>query len=385
MKSLTKILKWLIGVPLAIWLLLYITGYDYILKGVRVVYLTGHTTAYIDDYVHFDNRSIQHKNPKPTPKHPKFNTAEMTLRLQQINEDLQTVAFLIYKDNQLWFENYADGYGVESHTNSFSMAKSITTMLLGRAIEDGFVESLGQKVIDFLPELKGAYAQEVTMGDLASMASGLNWDENYYSPFSMTAQAYYDKNIRKLIMGLRIEEAPGKKFKYLSGSTQLLGMALEKALPENLSVYLSQHFWQPMGMENYALWQLDGIASGMEKTYCCIASNARDFAKVGLLYLNQGNYNGKQYLDSTFVQQSIQPRFKDSPEYGYGFWLSEHEGKSVFVMQGILGQYVMGIPEDNVLIVRLGHQREEKPSGAPFPNDFYVYLEDAYAMLKANQ
>ena len=381
MKKLVSVLKWVIGLVLIGWLGLYLTGYDYILKGVRVVYFTGHKTAFIDDYPYFDNRSIQNDTPKPTLKHKDYNKASMTPRLLELNEALGTTAYLIYKDNQLWYEHHAEGYGVNSHTNSFSMAKSITSMLLGRAIEDGFVRSLDQKVTDFLPGLQGEFAQEVTMGDLASMSSGLNWDENYYSPFSMTAQAYYDKNIRDLIMGLHIEEAPGKEFKYLSGSTQLLGMALEKALPENLSVYLSQEFWKPMGMENYALWQLDSQKSGLEKTYCCIASNARDFAKIGLLYLNQGNYNGKQYLDSTFVQQSIQPRFKESPEYGYGFWLSKIEGKDVFVMQGILGQYVMGIPEDNVLIVRLGHQREEKPSGAPFPSDFYVYLEEGYAMM----
>lgn len=385
MKKLSNFLKWFIGILLIGWLILYISGYDYILKGVRVVYFTGHKTAFIDDYPYFDNRSIQHKTPKPNQKHKDYNKAKMTPRLLQLNEELQTTAFLIYQDNQLWFENYAEGYGVDSHTNSFSMAKSITSMLLGRAIQQGYVKSLDQKVIDFLPTLKGPYAKDVTMGDLASMASGLNWDENYYSPFSMTAKAYYDKNIRDLIMGLSIEEKPGEKFNYLSGSTQLLGMALEKALPANLSVYLSQEFWQPMGMENYALWQLDGVASGMEKTYCCIASNARDFSKIGLLYLNGGNYNGNQYLDSAFVQQSIQPRFKESPEYGYGFWLSEYQGKSVFVMQGILGQYVIGIPEDNLLITRLGQKRNEKPSGAPFPSDFYEYLEEAYTMIKANK
>lgn len=381
MKTFAKILKWLIAILFFGWLILYILGYDYILKGARVVYFTGHKTAFIEDYTYFDNRSIQHKTPKPTPQHKDYNKAEMTPSLLQLNDELQTTAFLIYKDNQLWFENYAKNFGVGSHTNSFSMAKSITTMLLGRAIEQGYVESLDQKVIEFLPGIKGEFAKELSMGDLASMASGLNWDENYYSPFSMTAKAYYDKNIRELILDLEISEPPGKVFNYLSGSTQLLGMALEKALPTNLSVYLSQEFWQPMGMENYALWQLDGVASGMEKTYCCIASNARDFAKVGLLYLNQGSYNGKQYLDSAYVAKSIKPRFAESPQYGYGFWLSERNGKAIFVMQGILGQYVIGIPEDKLLIVRLGHQRNEKLNNAPFPKDFYGYLEEAYNML----
>jgi len=119
----------------------------------------------------------------------------------------------------------------------------------------------------------------------------------------------------------------------------------------------------------------------MEKTYCCIASNARDFAKIGLMVMNKGKWNGKQILNQEFIEKCIQPRFEQDTEYGYGFWLEKHQGKDVFAMQGILGQYVIGIPEDDVLIVRLGHQREVKQPGEGFTSDFYDYLEGAYQML----
>jgi CubicO group peptidase (beta-lactamase class C family) len=262
------------------------------------------------------------------------------------------------------------------------MAKSITTLLLGKAIEKGHVESLDQKVTDFFPNLKGEYAEQVTVGDLASMASGLNWDENYYSPFSITAQAYYKKNVRELILGLSVDEQPGEEFKYLSGNTQLLGMVIEKATGQHLSDYLSDHFWKPMGMEEPAYWQLDSEESGMEKSYCCLASNARDFARMGLLVMNKGYWNGEQLLNSSFIDKSIQPRFENDPEYGYGFWLEEIGDQELFVMQGVLGQYVIGDPENDVLIVRLGHHRASKTDKAVFPADFYKYLEGAYEMMR---
>ena len=381
MKTIAKILKWFIGIVVLIVLAFYITGYDYIFKGIRVVYFTGHTTAFIDDYTYFDNRSIENGNPKLVPQHKDYNSAEIPEELEKSNQKFGTVAFLIFKEGKLWYEKYEEGYGPDSQTNSFSMAKSISTLLLGKAIEDGFISSLDQKVVDFFPELKGEFADQLTVGDLSSMASGLNWNENYYSPFSMTAQSYYDENIRDLILSLAVDEKPAQSFQYLSGNTQLLGMVVEKAVGKNISLYLSENFWKPMGMEANAYWQLDSQESGMEKTYCCIASNARDFAKIGLMVMNKGKWNGKQILNQEFIEKCIQPRFEQDTEYGYGFWLEKHQGKDVFAMQGILGQYVIGIPEDDVLIVRLGHQREVKQPGEGFTSDFYDYLEGAYQML----
>ena len=382
MKVVLKLLKWLVGILLLVVIGLYATGYGYVLKGVRVVYLTGHDTAFIDDYPYFDNRTVANANPQPLPKHKNYNSVDMPEALKQTHEIYGSIAYLIFKDGKLWYEYYDEGYGPDSHTNSFSMAKSITTMLLGKAIEEGHVESLDQKVTDFFPNLKGEYASQVTVGDLASMASGLNWDENYYSPFSITAQAYYKSNVRELILDLSVDEQPGKAFKYLSGNTQLLGMVIEKATGQNLSNYLSDNFWKPMGMEEPAYWQLDSEESGMEKSYCCLASNARDFARMGLLVMNKGYWNGKQLLNSNFIEKSIQPRFENDPEYGYGFWLEKIEGQDLFVMQGVLGQYVIGDPKNDVLIVRLGHHRASKTDKAVFPADFYEYLEGAYSMLE---
>lgn len=383
MKKFLQIIVFVFSFLLFIVLFLYIFNYDYILKGLQVVYFKGYTTAYIDDYPEFDNRVIEAgNNHQPWPIHTSYNEAVATEELQNINNELGTVAFLIIKNDSIWYEDYAEGYDENSLTNSFSMAKSITTSLLGKAIEDGYIKDLEQPVSDFFPEFKNKIYSPLTVGDLASMSSGLDWDEDYYNPFSVTARAYFDEDIRKIARKMELEEEPGTKFEYLSGNTILLGMVIEIATGKTLSNYLSDSFWKPLGMKNDALWQLDSEESGMEKAYCCIASNARDFARFGKLYKDNGKWNDKQILDSVFVAKATTPRFEDSPEYGYGFWLYEREGKDIFYMRGVLGQYVIVVPEDELIIVRLGHnliKREEEEDHSP---DFFIYLEETYKMLR---
>lgn len=358
--------------------LMYIYNFEYILKGIKTTYLSGHTTAYIDDYVEFENRKIEAGNPQPWPLHEEYNITPPTPRLNDLNQELETIAFIIIKNDSLWYEQYAEGYGPDSKTNSFSMAKSVVSALLGKAIMQEYIQNLDQPVSDFFPQ----FDPRLKVGDLASMASGLNWEENYYSPFSMTARAYFDESTRDQILNLEVTQPPGQSFEYLSGNTQLLGMIIERATGMTVSNYLSQSFWKPLGMEHDALWQLDGKESGMEKTYCCIASNARDFARLGKLYKNHGTWNGKQILDSAFVARSTQPRFEDAPHYGYGLWLEKINGKEVFYMRGILGQYVIVIPRDDLIVVRLGHELRDKVEGQKHSDDLYEYLGEVQEMIE---
>ena len=155
---------------------------------------------------------------------------------------------------------------------------------------------------------------------LKNSTSGLNWDESYYSPFSVTTRAYFDDDLDPVMRNLGMKGKPGESYTYLSGNTQLLVMVLEKATGKKLANYLSDTFWKPLGSQEDALWQLDSEESGLVKAYCCIASNARDFARLGKLYKDYGKWNGTQILDSAFVAKSIKPRFEGEP-YGYGFWL----------------------------------------------------------------
>ena len=379
MKFLKKLLKWILIVIATLVLLLFIFDYSYILKGVRVVYFTGHNTAFIDDYPYFENDTIKKgTNASEWPIHKNYNTVEATNTLSKVNKDWGTIAYLISKNDSIWFESYYEDFNKNSKTNSFSMAKSITTSMLGKAIMDGYIKNLNQPISDFYPEYKGA---KTTVGDLASMASGLDWVEDYTGPFSITARANYNGDLAETILNQKIVETPAKEFKYLSGNTQLLGMIIQKATGKSLSNYLSESFWQPMGATNDALWQLDDGKNKLAKAFCCISSNARDFARFGKLYKDHGKWNGKQLLDSSFVAKCITPRFKESPQYGYGWWMKDIGKKHFFMMRGHLGQYVIVAPDDNVIIVRLGHRKSPDEGVGQFTEDISVYIKEAYKML----
>jgi CubicO group peptidase (beta-lactamase class C family) len=152
-----KILGGLLAVLLLLGFLLWAMGYGYIFRGFQVVYLKGHTTAYIDDHPQFSNRVIEAgNNYQPWPEHKNYNSAQPTDKLKKTNEDLGTIAYLIIKNDSIWYEQYANGYDENSLTNSFSMAKSITTALLGKAVKDGYINSLKQPVKDFLPEFSSS-------------------------------------------------------------------------------------------------------------------------------------------------------------------------------------------------------------------------------------
>ncbi|MGB1170677.1 MAG: serine hydrolase domain-containing protein [Flavobacteriaceae bacterium] len=363
--------------------LLFISGYDWFLKGIGVIYLTGHDTAFLDDYRYFDNRAVPAPEvAQPWPDHEQFNQLEVSEALEAYHKKTKSVAFLVIKNDSLLYEKYYKGYGSSSKSNSFSVAKSMVSALLGKAVMDGYVKSLDQKVIDFVPELKGPYAQQVTMGDLSAMASGMKWDEKYYNPFSVTAAAYFVNDLTPLILDQPIIDEPGKSFRYLSGATQILGIALTRAVKKTLSDYLSESFWKPMGAEQEALWQLDSATNGMEKAYCCFATNARDFARFGKLYKNHGRWNNTQLLDSTFIAKSIQPRFEASPEYGYGWWLETYKDHKVFMERGHLGQYVIVFPELDLIVVRLGELKGNRSAGNPYTEDIYIYMDAALEMAE---
>ena len=371
-----KILKWVAIV--SFWLIVLIYGFniEYILKGIRVTYLTGNNTAFLSDYEYFDNRVID-PSPfaQPWAKHNNYNTIKETDELADINKERETKAFLVIKNDSILYEKYFDGYSESSKSNSFSMAKSIVVTLLGKAIMEGKIKGFDQPVSDFFDEYKAGFGAELTVGNLASMSSGMEWSEKYYSIINITTKSYFTDDLRSLILNQKIINKPGQKFRYSSGDTQLLGMVIEKATNTNLSDYLKNNFTIPMGFENEALWQLDSEESGIEKAYCCFASNAKDFARFGKLYKNNGKWNNEILLDSTFINKAINPVYEDSPYYGYGWWLYTFEDKKVFTMNGHRGQFVIVFPEEDIIIVRLGDKNKE---GDNDDGDLYKYISEGY-------
>ena len=379
-KKSLKVLVVLFGLLIAT---LYITDTDYLLKAVRTIYMQGYTTAFLDDYKKFDNQVIQNGTPQPWPNHKDYNLVTETSILQKANKDWGTIAYVIIKNDSIWFENYYEGYNKDSKSNSFSMAKSYVSGLLGKAIMEGYIKSLDQPVCDFLPAFCDGEAAKMTVGNLSTMSSGTNWEEAYYSPLSITTRAYFDDDLAKVMNGLKMETTPGEAFKYASGDTQMLAMVIEKATDKKLYQYLTESFWDPLGSENATLWQVDSQDHDLVKAYCCIASNAKDFARFGKLYKDHGKWNGQQLLDSAFVAKSLKPKF--DPVYGYGWWLNTYKGKHYKMMRGHLGQYVIVQPEDNVIIVRLGHQKSPDAGIGAYTKDISIYIDEAYKMMNATK
>lgn len=381
MKKVLIVFKWFILVLILGIGLMYVFKIDYLITAVRTIYFNGHKTAFLDDYPYFSNREVAKGVAQPWALSKEYNQIAATQKLEETHDSLATVAYLIIKNDSVWHESYFDDYDQASKTNSFSMAKSIVSAALGRAILEGKIKGLDQHVIDFLPEIKGTYKEEVTVGDLASMASGLSWDEAYYSPFSIMTRAYFDSDLREMMLGLEFKDKPGTSFSYKSGDTEMLALVLERATGQYLSEYVSEKFWKPMGAEHEALWQIDHKETGIEKAYCCFASNARDLARFGKLYKQFGKWNGETILDSTFVATSIHPRFPESPEYGYGWWMVRHRNQDFFYMRGHLGQFVIVSPKDDVIIVRLGNLKGLERKGDAHSGDLYVYIDEAYEMM----
>lgn len=348
-----------------------------------------HLLPKIDQYPIFENRTVKAGDPQPWIQSEAYNTVSIPEKYLPVFEQLGTVAYVIIKDSTLLFEQYWEDYSPESHSNSFSMAKSIVSLAIGAAIDDGFIKDVDQPVSDFYPEFQGYNGKPLTLRHLLTMSAGVDFDEAYSSPFSPTTKLYYGDDLQQIAFGMKEIEEPGVNFIYQSGVTQLLAFIVEKATGENISSYVSRKFWTPMNAEEDALWSLDK-KDGIEKAYCCFNSNARDFARFGQLILNKGEWNGEQLISSSYLKEATTPDtsllFKEYNEtnhcYGFQFWHLSYNGMEIPYMRGILGQYIFIIPDLNAVVVRLGHKRSETRSNQHYPDDIDTWLGVAVEMIQ---
>ena len=379
-----KILKYLLIIFVALNLLILISGKSWMYKAISITYLKGYPSSYIHDFVHFPANTIKAGTHQEWGISKEYNKASLPDFIKPINETLETVAFMVVVNDSIHFEEYWHGYSADTMSNSFSMSKSWVSTLIGIAITEGKIKSVDQKVCDFLPNFCEGKNIELSIKDLLTMSSGLNWTEDYYNPIGQTAESYFGSNLKDLVNNLIVIDPPGKIFKYHSSCTQLLTFIVEAATGETISGYASKKLWQPMGAKHPALWNTD-VESGDEKGFCCINSNARDFARLGKLYMHQGNWNGRQLLDSSYVKDAtsaaslLDEKGAPNTNYGYQFWLAERDGLAVYYTRGLWGQYVICIPEKNMIIVRLGRKfGTNLPDG--HLDDFYQYIDAALEM-----
>jgi CubicO group peptidase (beta-lactamase class C family) len=355
-----KIIQFSIAFLLILNLAIWATGTTYIYKALL------HLQANIDDLDIFEYRAVPNTGQRsPWLVSIDKNKKPLSDSLRKTLQTGETVAFLVIKNDSLCYEEYWDGYSDSSYSNSFSMAKSIISILVGVAIDEGKISSVKDPVGKYISEYANGELAKITIEDLLRMASGLNFHESYATPINQTTDAYYGNNLRKLMYSLKAEKPAGVEFKYKSGDTQLLGLVLSAATGKSNSAYASEKLWSKIGAEHDAKWSIDH-ADGDEKAFCCFYSNARDFARIGKLYLQKGRWETQQIVDSNWVNQSISSNGLNDENgnktdyYGYQWWVLKNANYPAFYCRGILGQYIVVVPSKNTIIVRLGKKRGAK-------------------------
>ena len=379
MKLLKKVLLGIVIVIALVAILAVVTGNSHLFKAVSSTYLKGHAGPSIDEHAIFESRTVAVGEYQPWELGEFYNKIYDKDLLKDI-EAFDPAAFLVVKHNKIVYEKYWNGYDENSLTNSFSVAKTFIGLLIGIAIDEGKINSIDDPVANYLPEYKNH--PELTIKNLLTMSSGINFDESYTSPFGHMAKAYYGTDIKKLNEDYAVTETPGETWRYLGGNTIILSFILEKVTKMTISEYMSEKVWQPIGAKNAALWSLDK-KDGREKAYCCFYSNARDFARIGQLYLNGGLWNDKRIVTEKYVEASTCSAYylkakNGTPVdfYGYHLWLTYYKDMDIYYARGIKGQFIIVIPERQLVIVRLGNERSNELINN-HPSDLFTYIDFA--------
>ncbi len=341
-----------------------LSGKLYLYNGIAKTYLLGKTGPGIYDLHLFPVHTIE------TQKGDFYwklaaNTRTLSKKSMHYHDSMQTRAFLVIKDDTILYEHYWDQHDENRVSNSFSMAKTIVSLLLGVALDEGKIESLEEPVAKYIDRFKYNARAELTIKQVLTMSAGFDWEESGINPLSETAEAYYGSNLERLVTTQQIIEPPGKVFHYQSGNTQLLAMIIEKATGVTISEYAEEKIWKKIGSENEAFWSLDK-ENGDEKAYCCFYATARDFARLGRLLLKKGNWEGVQVVSAEYIEEMFKVqselRTKDEIEnavYSYQFWIYNNFNKPMYYFRGLLGQYIMILPSENTVVVRLGEKTEK--------------------------
>lgn len=346
-----------------------------------------HGNPGLQDYTFFSNRKVSAGKPMPWTESPSINQMVLPDSIMKEMEKYDPAAFLVIQNQEIIFEKYWDGYNKHTLSNSFSVAKSIVGLLTGIALDEGLIDSLDQSVGDFLPAFAEGKKKAITIRNLLTMSSGLNWEEAYTSPFSVTTQAYYGEDLPGLMNGLDVIETPGNQYNYLSSNTELLAMVLTRATGKSLSEYASEKIWRKMGAVDDAWWSLDH-EGGLEKAFCCFNASTRDFARFGQLVLNKGHWNEDQLISEKYLAEATSPagylldeNYKPVDFYGFQWWIINFKDQQIPYMRGILGQYVFVLPDQNAIIVRLGRERSKVYLGE-HTQDIYLYLKAGDYILR---
>lgn len=270
----------------------------------------------------------------------------------------QVAGLLVLQDGRIRLERYGLGFGPEGRWTSFSVAKSVTSTLVGTAIADGHIEGLETPITRYLPELTGSAYDGVSVRQLLTMSSGADWNEDYEDPESDVAHFFGDRTIAEgteptldYMRRLRRAAEPGTRWHYSTGETSLVGVLIARATGQPLADYLSKKIWRPYGMERDAAWMIDD--NGQEPGGCCLVASLRDWGRVGQFVLDGGVIDGKPVVpDDWFAAATTKQIDIGTPGRGYGFqWWTHDDGS--YEARGIFGQYIHFEPEQRMVVVIL--------------------------------
>jgi CubicO group peptidase (beta-lactamase class C family) len=267
-----------------------------------------------------------------------------------------TAAFLVIRNDSIIYENYFNGFTKDDILPSNSMAKSFTGTLIRIANNEGKIKSLSQPITDYVPELlkRDSNFKRITIQHLLDMRSGFDFNEGRYDLHDDAIKYGLRRNMKKYLLKIKIVEPPGR-FKYQSVNTQFLGLILERATGKTLSAYLEEKLWKPLGMEHDATWNVDSKKRKFEFASAGLNATARDFAKLGQLYLNNGKWDGQQIVDEEWVNTIASiDTMNQYNGYKNHWWSRTNNRNGAFSAIGFLNQYIYVNPNNKVVIVRIG-------------------------------
>jgi CubicO group peptidase (beta-lactamase class C family) len=284
--------------------------------------------------------------------------------LRQFLDHTGTTGMVVVRDDTILFEKYYRGNTDKNRTISWSVAKSFISALLGVAVSEGYIKDIHQPVTDYVPKLKGTGYDGVSIKDIMNMSSGIRFNEDYGDFFSdiqrMGRTIAFGTSLDAFVASLKNEKKPGTYRHYVSADTQVLGMLLRESTKRSVTSYLEDKIWKKIGMESDAYWLVDG--NGMEMVFGGLNAVLRDYARFGVLYLNNGRRGNEQVVPAEWVKASHTP---DAPHlmpgkdpshdwtlgYGYQWWIPENPDGD-FLAIGIYGEFIYIYPKYRVVIAK---------------------------------
>jgi CubicO group peptidase (beta-lactamase class C family) len=325
-----------------------------------------HGTTTVWDHLEYPGRATTAApSPQPWPISPvEEPTVTVDGFVQPIGEVLaerEALGMVIVHDGSIAYEWYAPGHDETTPSMLFSVTKSITSLLVGAAIDDGLMGSVDDPVTTYIPELAPGGFDTVTIADALQMDTDSTYVEDD-NPFGVHVEFNYTADLESDILGLAIRDQPHAEFTYKSGDNAIVGLILHRVLaPESITSYLQRRLLDPIGIESPGIWSTDDD-DGLERTWCCLALTARDLAKFGQLVLDEGAVDGRQIVSPAWLTASFLPAYAGDEwpveyegslltSYGYQWWLVDDGAALAF---GKDGQYLFIDPERRLVIVRLG-------------------------------